>query len=425
MTDIYITGVGVVSPLGHEPATLGERVIAGESALGPIEGLDVSPFPCRVGARVTDFRAAKWVENRKNLKTMTPAVRFGVAAVRKAAIAAGIAPASDESATGPHRLGMFVGAGTAFGDSLGLVPAIEASTSDGGFDARKFGATGMDLIHPLWLLKGLSNNVLGFATAALNAQGINQNYCNSGAGGMQAIGEAMWAIAENRADVIIAGGADSAVNAEHLTGFGRLGLLSETDRAEEVRPFDRQASGFAPGEGAAFFVLERGEHMRAREKRPLARVAGYGTASAVQTVATTEPRAIEHACRRALETAGWQPGDIDYIQAHGNGNPPSDRDEAVALRAVFGTGGPPISADKAHLGHTVAACGPLSLAVALEAARRGTLPAIAHLGAPSPWCEGLDLVMGSARQTAVRRLLVHAAGLGGQTCFLAVESELE
>ncbi len=412
---VVITGVGFVSTLGGTSAEALDAMLAGRTGVAPLTDPELEFLPCRLGARITGFRGQDWVDNRKNLRLMTPAVQYGLAAVRKAADAAGLAP----GVLPPDRLGMFVGAGTAFGDGRELLPALQKGIGEEGFDVRRFATEGVPLINPLWLLKGLSNNVLGFATASLDAQGINQNYCTSGAGGLQAIGEAAWALTEGRADAIVAGGADSAMNPEHYTGFARLGLLTEGHTPDAVRPFDARHDGFAPGEGAAFFTLETEESARRRGRPVLARVVGFGDRASAGTPLHAEPESVAAACRRAIEGAGWT--QVDAVWAHGNANPGFDDVEARALREVFGARTPPVTADKGQLGHAIAAAGPLSLALALEAGRRGVLPAVAHLETPAPHCAGVDFVAGEPRQRTLRRVLVHAAGLGGQTTFLAVE----
>lgn len=416
--DVAITGTGVCAPLGHSADELLAALLAGRSGVAPVTAFDPSPFPCRVAARVTAFKARDWVSNRKNLKLMSDAVRFGLAAVKRAHAQAGL----PEVPTDPERLGMFVGAGTAFGDTTDLAPALERGFADGRpFDAAAFATEGMHLINPLWLLKGLSNNVLGFATADLDARGINQNYCNSAAGGLQAVGEAAWAIAEGKADLMIAGGADSAVDPAHFTGFGRLQMLTEAADADGVRPFDEAHDGFAPGEGAAFFVLETPEHARARGQRILARIVGYGTACSAHELPTGVPDGIARAAQVALGRAGWDPREVDVVYAHGNGTAAYDRNEAAAWHMVFGDTTPPITTNKANIGHAIAASGPLSLACAVAIGARGAIPHVRNLETVARDCRGLDLVVGAPRAVPVRRALVHCAGLGAQTAVIALE----
>ena len=414
---VVITGAGVVSPLGHTGSALFSALMAGESAVGPIDRFDASVFPCTVAAQVRDFKARDWVSNRKNLKLMSDAVRFGLAAVRRARSDAGL----DSNSVDPDRFGIFVGAGTALGRTEDLLPAVRAASTETGFDPGRFAEEGMHAINPLWLLKGLSNNVLGFATADLDARGINQNYCNSGVGGLQAIGEAAWAIAEGRADVIIAGGADSAINPLHFTGFGRLRALTSGAGPDAVRPFDVRHDGFAPGEGAAFVVLERYEHARARGARLLARLVGYADRCGAHALGQGDALIVERALATAISRAHWTPDAVDLVYAHGNGTPKFDQIEAAAISAVFGDGGPPVTSNKGQIGHAIAAAGPISLVCALEAIGAGQIPATAQVDVLDPLCVGIDVVRHQNRTCAVSRALVHAAGIGGQTTCIALE----
>jgi hypothetical protein len=176
---------------------------------------------------VPGFRARAYVENRKNLKLMSRAVKLGVSGIRLA-----LAQVEDWEEIPPERRGMFVGS-TPLGGEIGdLSPALEVSAdANGKVDLQAFATQGYPLIHPLWLVKGLSNNVLGFASAAHNFQGVNGNYCDGGASGAIALREGWAAIAEGRADLVVAGAADSLVGLEALI------------------------PGHKAGEGAAFFVL--------------------------------------------------------------------------------------------------------------------------------------------------------------------------
>ncbi|MCA9545780.1 MAG: hypothetical protein KC613_15355, partial [Myxococcales bacterium] len=173
--EVVITGVGVCSPLGHTAADLMQALCRGESALRPIDAFDVRPFACQTGAAVTGFKAGDWVSNRKNLKLMSRAVRYGLAAMKRAWADGAL----DQATLDPERVGMFVGAGTAMGDSGDLLPALAQGFVGERFDLSTFAAAGVPRINPLWLLKGLSNNALGFGSADLDARGVNQNYCNS------------------------------------------------------------------------------------------------------------------------------------------------------------------------------------------------------------------------------------------------------
>ncbi|MEE2787648.1 MAG: beta-ketoacyl-[acyl-carrier-protein] synthase family protein [Myxococcota bacterium] len=414
---IAITGIGLATPLGHTAAEVYEALCQGRSAIAPIERFPTDVFPCRIGAVVTDFKARDWVSNRKNLKLMSTAVRLGLAGVKRAWSDAGLPLHS----VAPERVGFFVGAGTAVGRTEDLVPAIQQATSETGFDTGAFGAEGMHRINPLWLLKGLSNNVLGFGSGDLNIQGVNQNYCNSGVSGLQAMGEAAWALNENRADVIIAGSADSAVNPLHYTGFGRLRALTTRDGPDAVRPFDADRCGFAPGEGAAFFVLERLANALARGAQIMGCIRAYSNACAGHALGSGDVDTVVASWKTCLKRADWRTTDVDLFYAHGNGTIKFDSIEASALRQVFGEHQPPVTSNKGQLGHTIAAGGPISVACALASMSGGKIPHIAHLQRLARDCQGIQAVHHAPLTKSVKRAMVHAAGLGGQTATLALE----
>ena len=205
MRAVTIAGIGLLCPAG----------IGAEGAHGGRPG------------EVPDFRARAYVDNRKNLKLMSRAVRLGISAVRLA-----FSEAEDwESVPAPRR-GMFVGSTPGGGDLQDLLPALEAGTGpDGELDMARFGTEGYRLIHPLWLVKGLSNNVLGFASATHDLQGVNANYCDNDLSGLIALHEGWAAVAEGRAELVVAGAADSWLD------------------------FAEVLAGRKPGEGAMFLVM--------------------------------------------------------------------------------------------------------------------------------------------------------------------------
>jgi hypothetical protein len=179
--------------------------------------------------KVPGFKARSWVKDRKSLKLMGRSVQLGVAAVKAALDGV---PGWEQIPA--ERRGIFVGASPQLGDPDDLSYALNAASPDGVFDLRAFAERGIDLIHPLWLVRGLSNNVIGFASAFHNLQGVNANYCDGRRGGWNALTEGFEAVAEGRADVVVAGGADAFVGAERLLGV-------------------------PCGEGAAFLVLRPAE----------------------------------------------------------------------------------------------------------------------------------------------------------------------
>ncbi len=416
---VVITAIGMVTPLGNDAESTWSALLAGKCGLGPIASFDASPLPIKNAGEVKGYRARDYVESPKSLKVMTPMVQYGVGAVKMASDAAKLLPDVD-----PERFGIATGAGQPTGDPEMLVPAIEASTrADGSFDIVKFGKQ-IEIINPLWLLRGLSNNVLGFSSAQLNAQGWNTNICNSGASGLMAIGDAAKAIAEDRADVVIAGGYDALVSPESIVRHARLGLLSATGAS---RPFDARRDGFVPADGAAFLVLEAVEHAHRRGARAIAEVLGYGVANDAYRLLDPDPagEGMARAMKAALDDAEVGVDRVEAVFAHATGNPRYDRMETAAIRSALGPHTPNVivTALKGAVGHSVAASGSIAAAAAAFAARDFKVPPVVGLEQRDPECD-LDFAT-ETRDIASGAIVVNASGLGGQNASLVLSDVSE
>ena len=223
-------------------------------------------------------------------------------------------------------------------------------------------------------------------------------------------------------DFALAGGADSMVHPFGLLPFILLGATSTSlDPRGAARPFDRDRSGFVMGEGAAFFVLEPLDRVRAEGRTPLAVLLGHGTSGDAHNVTAPHPegRGAQLAIQRALTDAGLVPAQIDYINAHGTGTPLNDVIEAAAIRAVFGAHAPAVSSSKGQFGHTIAAAGAVELAACVAALQVGRLPPSVGLSTPDPRVD-LDLVPPTGRACAQPVMLSHSFGFGGQNAVLAL-----
>lgn len=418
---VLVTGIGMISSLGVGAEATWTGLKAGRTGSGPMDNEAARAVGAVASAEVPGFRANKLITNRKSLKLMTRPVSMGVAAASMAYADAGLV----EGQVDPERLGVFVGAGQAFADRSELEYALDHCRGEGQeVNMEAFGREGLPMIHPLWLLRGLSNNVLGFVSLEHNAQGINNNYANSGVSATQAIAMAATAIAEGLADVAFAGGYDSALQPECVVGYGRLGLLAHggVDPAQAHRPFDRGRSGLVPSEGACFLILEAADHAQARGRAGLAAVSGGAVASDAFAVSDPDPESVKlrRATLLALAEAGLSPDDIGAIFAHGAASLRYDQVEINAYRALFGErlSQMPLTADKAALGHTLAACGAMSAAVAAMSLRDGLIPPIATLDEVDPACLGPRYVTGAPLEARPDHALVASAGLGGQAAAL-------
>lgn len=429
---VVITGVGVISPLGNSLPEVWAALRAGRSGVGSVPHMALDAYRTHVGGAVRDFQPRQYIKDAKSLKLMTRPVRLGVAAIELAVRDAGL----DETRAGlpPERVGSFVGSPGHAGDRDELLPALDLSYGSSGLDLKRFGAEGIPIINPLWLLKSLANLVLYFVSMRLGAQGVNANICMSGAGGSMAVGEAFHAIRAGRADLALAGGYESLLDEERLESFEPCGQLYVGDGAGPgaSRPFDRDRAGFVPAEGAAFVALEELAHARARGARIYGELCGYGAASSgLAERPNDSPEAFLGAMEAALADAGLDAGAVGAIFAHGMATATGDRAEAEAMARLLGArkGSTPVTAVKSLTGNLLAGSGPLELAAALGALGGDAfVPAILNCDHPDPDL-GLDLVRGQARGEArsgpFRHLLLNSSGMGGTTASLVVDRCLD
>jgi len=279
---IVITAVAPLCSLGRDLDELRAAWQAGRSGIHPITIVDEPWYPVPVGGEIPDFDARQLVERRqrKHLKVMTRPVRIGVAAARAAWLALeGPLPDSERRAA-------FVGAGLHVDEGGDFVEPLRRSYDDEGrFELRRWADDGIEVLNPLWLIKGLSNNVLAFASLFLQFRGVNDNLCDGEVAGLLAVGEAVYALREGRCDIGLAGGYGTYLTLEDMVG------LHLQDRLDPP-----------PGEGAAFFVLEREADARAAGRVPLATVQGVGSC-----MTGADPLA------RALADAGLTPDDLDRV----------------------------------------------------------------------------------------------------------------
>jgi 3-oxoacyl-[acyl-carrier-protein] synthase II len=412
---VAITGVGIVSAFGSDPAAYWQALVSGRSGVtrAPVEGVEGEV----VGAPVTGFSPRAHLD-AKSLRLMAPAVAFGVAGAQLAMSDSTFAPGS----LAPDRFGVFMGSRGHSSDRQDLMTAVRRASEDGSFSLATFGTAGLPLVHPMWLLKGLANNVLYFVSLKYNAQGMNNNISMGGVGATMAIGEAFEAIQRGYLDAAIAGGYDSGLDLDRVEMFRASTLLTaETDPTRAGRPFDRRRDGFVSGEGAGFVVMEPLDAAVARGARVYGEVLGYGSATAPNSSLGLGPstKGFYLSTAAALAEAG---GVIpDAVFTHGLATVESDAAETAALKQVLGDRArtTPAPAIKSMIGNTFAASGGLEAIAALFALDAGRLPPTVHLTEPDPACD-LDYVAGTSRAAALTTVLLPNANLGGAHAALVL-----
>jgi 3-oxoacyl-[acyl-carrier-protein] synthase II len=390
---VAVTGLGVVSSIGTGRRALWDALLAGVSGIGPVLSFDTSRYPVHQGGEIRDFRP------EDHLRVLSPeevgrASQLAASAARLALDDSGLDPSSLEADR----------SGVAMGTTSGEPREVEA------FDDRvvedelaRVGPEFMDL-YPC-------HSIASAVAAEVGFGGVNAMIPTACAAGNYAIAYAADALAAGRADLMLAGGADSFSRITY-TGFARLGAIAP----EICQPFDRDRQGMIPGEGAAVLVLEPLDRALARGATVYAEVAGYGLSCDAHhmTAAHPEGDGAARAMERALRCAGLAPDDVDWVSAHGTGTPTNDRLETIAAHRLFGGRARrlPMSSIKSMLGHTMGAASAIESVACALAIFTGRVPPTINHRAPDPELE-VDCVPNEAREMPVAVAMNNAYAFGG------------
>ena len=418
MSEVVITGLGLVTPLGAGVATNWARLTAGQSGLRRITAFETGDLPARVAGIVPDV--ADDAEGGFDPETAAPAkdrrkmdrfIHFALAATAEAMAQSGWQPHDDAARS---RAGCIIATG------IGGFPAIAEAT-------RTVERAGPRRLSPFVIPSFLGNLAAGQVSIRHGLQGPLGCPVTACAAGAQAIGDAARLIRAGDADVMIAGGAEACIDRVSLAGFAAARALAtaNNDEPEKAsRPFDAARDGFVMGEGAGILVLESERHARARGATILGRVLGYGTTADAHHI-TSPPDDGAGACRAmqiALSQAGLQPAQIGYINAHATATPVGDAAEIAAVRKVFADALNSIamSSTKSATGHLLGAAGAVEAIYALLAVREGLLPPTRNLDTIDESCAGIDLVPLQAQRKPIDYAMSNAFGFGGVNAALIV-----
>jgi 3-oxoacyl-[acyl-carrier-protein] synthase II len=428
---VVITGMGWVTPLGHDIDTAWKRLLAAESGVAPTTVFDASTFPTKFSAEVKGFdlqthlgpRYAEHASASRN-------TRFALGAAEMAWSSAGLSPdGAPASGLSPEMVGVYLGGGEGPLDFANFAAAAVAGwdVEKKSLDAVRWTEKAYERMTAVCELEQDPNRAAGHLAYRFNAQGPNLNTLTACAASTQAIGEATEIIRRGDADIMISGGAHSMIHPLGVTGFNRLTALSTRNDTcmTASRPFDRTRDGFVLGEGAGILILEELECAKRRGARMLAEIIGYGsTADAFRVTDIHETaRGSSAAMRAAIADAGLTTNDIHYISAHGTGTEENDKLESLAIRNVFGehARNVPISSIKSMMGHLVAAAGAVELITCVLAIRDQVLPPTANYANSDPNCD-LDYVPNKPRPARVVNTLSNSFGFGGQNDTLVIRA---
>jgi 3-oxoacyl-[acyl-carrier-protein] synthase II len=404
---VVVTGLGAVTPLGHDVETTWRNLLSGESSGGPVTAFDVDDHPVKIGCEVREFEPGRWLD-RRSLHRTDRFAQFAVAAARMAEEDAGI-----DVARAPDRVGASIAT------AQGGVASLAACCADA--DSAR--------IHPSLVTAFMPNMAAGWVSMELGARGPVGAPCTACAASAMAIGEGYDAIRLGRAEVMFCGGSEAGITPLAIAGFAAMRALSRrnADPARASRPFDAGRDGFVMGEGAAVLVLEERAHALERGATIYAELAGYGVSSDSFHMTEPDPEGVgqARAVAAALADAGLEPADVDYVNAHASSTDVGDATETAAIKRALGeekARSIPISSIKGATGHCLGAAGAVEAAATVLAVRDDVVPPTINYETLDPRCD-LDYVPNESRRLPVRVALSNSFGFGGHNAVLVFREE--
>ncbi|MDP6130126.1 MAG: beta-ketoacyl-ACP synthase II [Dehalococcoidia bacterium] len=401
---VFITGVGVVSPLGLDAASSWNALIRGESGVDYITAFDTEGFDTRFAGEVKGFDPENHLD-RKAARRMDRFAQFATAAAQEACRHAQLDPKAD-----PYRVGVIIGSG--IGGIITLSQQFEVLSQRGPGRVSPF-------LIPM-MLADMASAQVSMITGSMGANYCLVSSCSSGA---DALGQGWEMIRRGQEDVVLAGGAEAPIIPIAVAGFNALRALSRFagDPKAASRPFDLQRDGFVMGEGAAVLVLESQESAQRRGVPLLAEVRGYAATSDAHHLTEPGPtgKSAARAMRLALEAGSIDPARVDYLNAHGTSTPLNDHHETVAIKLALGEDAyrVPISSTKSMTGHLLGSGGALEAVFCLQAIQHGMVPPTINLENPDPECD-LDYTANEARSAKVDVAMSNSFGFGGHNSVL-------
>jgi 3-oxoacyl-[acyl-carrier-protein] synthase II len=413
MRRVVVTGLGLVTPLAGDVDNTWARLIAGQSGAGPITKCPVDDLATKIACEIPkgdgtggSFNPDAWVDPKEQ-RRVDEFIVFGLAAAQQAVTDSGYEPKSEEER---ERAGVMIGSG------IGGLTGIAETT-------LLLQEKGPRRVSPFFIPGRLINLVSGYASIRFGYKGPNHAVVTACATGAHAIGDAARMIAMDDADVMLAGGAESAICRIGIAGFNACRALSTAfnDTPEKAsRPYDKDRDGFVMGEGAGIVMLEEYEHAKARGAKIYAEVKGYGLSGDAYhiTAPAEDGNGGFRAMQMALKRSGLTVSDIDYINAHGTSTM-ADGIELAAVERLLGdsAAGTLMSSTKSSVGHLLGAAGSVEAIFCMLAMRDGIVPPTLNLDNPDVVTK-LDLVPHTARKHEVNVAMSNSFGFGGTNACL-------
>lgn len=406
-TRVVVTGLGAITPIGNDVASFWQGLKDKKVGIAPITYFDTTDYKAKLAGEVKDFDPKKYMDP-KAARRMEPFSQYAVAAAGEAIAQAGL----DMEKEDPFRVGTSIGSG------IGSLQAMER-------EHKKMLEKGPNRVNPLLVPMMISNMAVGNVAMQYGLKGKSINVVTACATGTNSIGEAFRSIQYGEADVMVAGGTESAITPLGMAGFAALTALSTNDDPETAsRPFDKDRDGFVMGEGAGIVVLESLEHAQKRGAKILAEVVGYGGSNDAFHITSPaeDGSGAAYAMEMALKDAGIAPEKIDYINAHGTSTHHNDLFETMAVKKALGDHAykVKINSTKSMIGHLLGAAGGVEFIACVKSIEDGFVHATAGLKEAGEGCD-LDYTMGEGVPMNIHYALTNSLGFGGVNASLVIK----
>ena len=406
-TRVVVTGLGAITPIGNDVASFWQGLKDKKVGIAPITYFDTTDYKAKLAGEVKDFDPKKYMDP-KAARRMEPFSQYAVAAAGEAIAQAGL----DMEKEDPFRVGTSIGSG------IGSLQAMER-------EHKKMLEKGPNRVNPLLVPMMISNMAVGNVAMHYGLKGKSINVVTACATGTNSIGEAFRSIQYGEADVMVAGGTESAITPLGMAGFAALTALSTNDDPETAsRPFDKDRYGFVMGEGAGIVVLESLEHAQKRGAKILAEVVGYGGSNDAFHITSPaeDGSGAAYAMEMALKDAGIAPEKIDYINAHGTSTHHNDLFETMAVKKALGDHAykVKINSTKSMIGHLLGAAGGVEFIACVKSIEDGFVHATAGLKEAGEGCD-LDYTMGEGVPMDIHYALTNSLGFGGVNASLVIK----
>lgn len=407
MQRVVVTGIGTISPIGNDVTRFWENMKQGKSGIGPIEAFDASESNVSVAAEVKDFDP-KDTMGRKEYSRMDRYSQFGVAASVEALEDSGYDVESNA-----ENVGVIVGSG--IGGLIALQDGIE-----------KMLDKGPKRVSPMFVPMTIGNMGAANISMKVGSRGTSLDVVTACASATNSIGEAFLKIQNGDLDACFAGGAEATINEIGIAGFDVLTALSRNKDPETAsRPFDKERDGFVMGEGAGILFLESLESAQKRGAEILAEIVGYASNSDAYHMTAPRPdgSGAGQAIKTAIEMAGIQAEDVDYINAHGTSTPTNDSAETASIKYALGEHAYniPVSSSKGFFGHLLGAAGGVEAIAVIKALQEGYVPPTLGLENTDEACD-LDYVPQEGRKQKITYALSNSLGFGGHNAILVFKA---